>query len=168
MTRFHDQMKEAREADDGRIIRDNPSWTLDDYRDFMFCVEKGYLVQKESTTLFMINLEWELVGLVNPYAEEFVDMKCEDCGDEGSVSGSPDSKLCPDCYDKKEEEEETGFGTAYHDGSGFDDCDPEGKGNRLCSEYPKDKWCSECVHLHDAKSNCIGEECDGTCNADWI
>ena len=60
---------------------------------------------------------------------------------------------CMECYKlwlKLCEEEETGFGTAYHDGSGFDDCDPEGNGNRLCSEYPKDKWCSECVHLHDS------------------
>ena len=42
----------------------------------------------------------------------------------------------------------TGFGTEYHDGSGFADCDPENKGNRLCSEYPKEKWCSECLYLH--------------------
>ena len=52
-----------------------------------------------------------------------------------------------------EEEDESGFGTAYHDGSGFDDCDPEGKGNRLCSEYPKDKWCSECVYLHGGEED---------------
>ena len=52
-----------------------------------------------------------------------------------------------------EEEDESGFGTAYHDGSGFDDCDPEGNGNRLCSEYPKDKWCSECVYLHGGEEN---------------
>jgi len=27
-------------------------------------------------------------------------MKCEDCGDEGSVCGSPDGKLCPDCWEE--------------------------------------------------------------------
>lgn len=45
--------------------------------------------------------------------------------------------------------EDTGFGTAYHDGSGFDDCDPSGKGYRKCKEegWSKDKWCSECVYL---------------------
>ena len=45
------------------------------------------------------------------------------------------------------EKEETGFGTEYHDGSGFDDCDPTGKGNRICKDYPKDQWCSECIYL---------------------
>ena len=47
MTTFHEQMKQAREFDDERTIRDYPSWTLQDYRDFMFCVEKEYLVQKK-------------------------------------------------------------------------------------------------------------------------
>ena len=57
--------------------------------------------------------------------------------------------LIDECGVVIKEQKETGFGTAYHDGSGFADCDPEGNGNRLCSEYPKDKWCSECVYLNE-------------------
>ena len=73
MTTFHEQMKQAREVDDGRTIRDYPSWTLQDYRDFMFCVEKGYLVQDLSRgNLFMINEEWEGDDI---YAEEFEEEK---------------------------------------------------------------------------------------------
>ena len=86
MTRFHNQMKEARKADDGRTIRDDETWTLEDYRDFMFCVEKGYLVQKECSTLFMINPEWEGDDI---YAEAFGDIECED-----------EDEICPCCGDK--------------------------------------------------------------------
>ena len=68
MTRFHEQMKNAREFE-GRTIRDYPSWTLKDYRDFMFCVEKGYLVQNCGTS-FMINEEWEGDDI---YAKEFLE-----------------------------------------------------------------------------------------------
>lgn len=48
-----------------------------------------------------------------------------------------------------EEDEDDGFGTAYYDGDGFADCDPQGNGNRLCpnSGFPPSKWCSECVYL---------------------
>ena len=71
MTTFHEQMKNAREFE-GRTIRDYQSWTLQDYRDFMFCVEKGYLVQggEGRCTLFIINEEWEEVDI---YAEEFLE-----------------------------------------------------------------------------------------------
>jgi len=83
-------------------------------------------------------------------------MECFNCGDKGNaIAKKVEGKWkinCVDCW-SKEEEDESGFGTAYHDGSGFDDCDPEGKGNRLCSEYPKDKWCSECVYLHGGEEN---------------
>ena len=112
MTRFHNQMKEARKADDGRtIFPDDGTWTLEDYRDFMFCVENGYLVQDMDTCWFIINEVWDREDI---YAEAFGDIECEDCGDEGSVYGSPDGKLCPDCYDEKEEEE--GFGADGFDG----------------------------------------------------
>jgi len=80
MTTFHEQMKNAREADDGRTIRDYPSWTLEDYRDFMFCVEKGYLVQDWSSgNLFIINQEWEGDDI---YDEEFGEEveNCIKCG----------------------------------------------------------------------------------------
>ena len=68
MTTFHEQMKHAREFE-GRTIRDYPSWTLQDYRDFMFCVEKGYLWQ-ECGGCFIINQEWEGDDI---YAEEFLE-----------------------------------------------------------------------------------------------
>ena len=51
-----------------------------------------------------------------------------------------------------EEEEDTAFGTEYHDGSGFDDCDSENTGWRTCKEIAdKSKWCSECVYLNNIK-----------------
>ena len=63
------------------------------------------------TCWFIINEVWDREDI---YAEAFGDIECEDCGDEGSVYGSPDGKLCPDCYDEKEEEE--GFGADGFDG----------------------------------------------------
>jgi hypothetical protein len=49
-----------------------------------------------------------------------------------------------------QEEEDTGFGTEYHDGSGFDDCDSENTGRRTCKEIAdKSKWCSECIYLNN-------------------
>jgi len=48
-----------------------------------------------------------------------------------------------------EEEEDNGFGTAYHDGSGYADCDSGNTGYRTCKELEdKSKWCSECVYLN--------------------
>lgn len=47
--------------------------------------------------------------------------------------------------------DETGFGTEYHDGSGFADCDPKGTGNRLCKGLPKSQMCSECIYLSTFK-----------------
>ena len=45
--------------------------------------------------------------------------------------------------------ENTGFGTQYHDGSGFADCDSENTGYRTCKEIAdKSKWCSECIYLN--------------------
>ena len=73
MTTFHEQMKNAREFE-GRTIRDYPSWTLQDYRDFMFCVEKGYLWQ-ECGGCFIINQEWEGDDI---YAEEFLEEEDEE------------------------------------------------------------------------------------------
>mgnify|MGYP003148791973 FL=1 len=45
------------------------------------------------------------------------------------------------------------FGTAYHDGSGFNDCDPTGSGNRKCYGLPKGQMCSECIYLQTEKQN---------------
>ena len=48
----------------------------------------------------------------------------------------------------KQEKKDTGFGTEYHDGSGFGDCDTDNTGYRPCKEYDMDKWCSECIYLN--------------------
>lgn len=62
--------------------------------------------------------------------------------------------ICEKCFleedeEEDEEDEDDGFGTAYYDGDGFADCDPQGNGNRLCpnSGFLPSKWCSECVYL---------------------
>ena len=57
----------------------------------------------------------------------------------------------------EEEVEDTGFGTAYHDGSGYDDCDPQGKGNRLCGNLSDNDSCSECVYLRTEKEGRFNE-----------
>jgi len=47
--------------------------------------------------------------------------------------------------------DDDGYGTAYHDGNGFADCDVNNKGWRLCQHnFPEDKsvWCSECIYLN--------------------
>tara|TARA_R110002167_G_scaffold71882_6_gene202645 strand:+ start:10106 stop:10714 length:609 start_codon:yes stop_codon:yes gene_type:complete len=108
-------MKNAREFE-GRTIRDYPSWTLQDYRDFMFCVEKGYLVQNLSRgTLFMINEEWEGDDI---YAEEFLEEEeayCEcdfpkfiinDGIQSCSRCGKDDHYKCGVVADHSEDEEE--------------------------------------------------------------
>ena len=35
------------------------------------------------------------------YKMATIEMECKNCDDIGSVDGSPDGKLCPDCYDAK-------------------------------------------------------------------
>ena len=71
---FHEQMKKARDWSytTPYHLQDYPSWKLQDYRDFMFCVEKGYLVQNlgNGTTAFIINEEWEGEDI---YAKEFLE-----------------------------------------------------------------------------------------------
>ena len=55
--------------------------------------------------------------------------------------------------------DETAFGTEYHDGSGFADCDPTGSGNRLCKGLPETEMCSECIYLSRAEREnlkCLG------------
>ena len=71
---------------------------------------------------------------------------------------------CQECLDncdceccEKKEVEDTGFGTAYHDGSGYDDCDPQGKGNRLCGNLSDNDSCSECVYLRTEKKERFNE-----------
>ena len=59
-------------------------------------------------------------------------------------------------------QQQSGFGTEYHDGSGFDDCDSENTGWRTCKEISdKSKWCSECVYL--SREDC--DDCEGKCRA---
>jgi len=49
--------------------------------------------------------------------------------------------------------EDSGFGTQYHDGTGFDDCDKDNTGWRKCKDEPnKNKWCSECTYLNNAQA----------------
>ena len=57
MTRFHDQMKPAREEYQSVFPDDN--WTLQDYKDFTYCIRVGYLVQEDSYASFIINPEWD-------------------------------------------------------------------------------------------------------------
>jgi hypothetical protein len=90
MTTFHEQMKNAREFE-GRTIRDYPSWTLQDYRDFMYCVEKGYLVQ-DCVASFMINEEWEGDDI---YAEEFLEEEEEDEQTRNASGEKWEEKDCP-------------------------------------------------------------------------
>ena len=54
---------------------------------------------------------------------------------------------------EEEEEEDSGFGTAYHDGSGFDDCDPNNTGWRKCREKGviMSNACSECIYLTNSE-----------------
>ena len=39
----------------------------------------------------------------------------------------------------------------------FHDCDPTGKGNRICKEsgYPKSEWCEECLYLDEPKEEYV-------------
>ena len=57
MTTFHEQIKLAREEQgySRKIkIKPNSSWSLQDYIDLMFCVDKLYLIQSVQTN-FIIN-----------------------------------------------------------------------------------------------------------------
>lgn len=49
-------------------------------------------------------------------------------------------------FEDDNKSDNSGFGTAYHDGSGFDDCDPKNTGYRTCDKSSKHA-CSECIYL---------------------
>ena len=58
--RFHQQMKQKRwSVQASPAIRAHPSWTLQDYQDFMWCVDKGYIIQESHAPYFVINPKWE-------------------------------------------------------------------------------------------------------------
>ncbi len=66
-----------------------------------------------------------------------------------------DNKKTPPCWwhllkeIENHEFEDCGFGTQYHDGTGFADCDEDNTGWRKCKYEPdRNKWCSECVYLY--------------------
>ena len=59
MTRFHQQMKKVHQEEDYNNVFSNDAWTIQDYKDFFWCVDRGYLIQADFTTTFMINEEWE-------------------------------------------------------------------------------------------------------------
>jgi hypothetical protein len=73
MTTFHEQMKKLRDDDEYGNIFPNDDWTLQDYKDIFWCINKGYLVQ-DCGTSFMINQEWEGDDI---YAEEFLEEELE-------------------------------------------------------------------------------------------
>jgi len=89
--------------------------------------------------------EEQVFSFLNPTDPELICSKCPLPLTEDDMAMF-DGTICESCL---EEQEDTGFGTAYHDGSGFADCDPTGKGYKKCKEegWSKDKWCSECVYL---------------------
>tara|TARA_R110002126_G_scaffold193380_1_gene341734 strand:- start:1033 stop:2004 length:972 start_codon:yes stop_codon:yes gene_type:complete len=69
-----------------------------------------------------------------------------------------------------QQQQQTGFGTQYHDGSGFANCDSENTGHRICAREvdDKSKWCSECVYtlsqlmaLGEDINECETLECRG-------
>ena len=72
MTRFHEQMKKVRnDVEDYYDVSSNDDWTIQDYRDFFWCVEEDYLVQAwDRKNSFMINEEWEGEDV---YAIEFLE-----------------------------------------------------------------------------------------------
>ena len=81
-------------------------------------------------------------------AEEFwIDYNYEVA--QGRKTGNGVFEWLDEDEEEDEEDEDDGFGTAYYDGDGFADCDPQGNGNRLCpnSGFLPSKWCSECVYL---------------------
>ena len=58
--RFHEQMKLKRwKVGETPAIRHHTSWTKQDYIDFMWCVDKGYIIQESHAPYFVINPEWE-------------------------------------------------------------------------------------------------------------
>ena len=58
--RFHEQMRYNRwKVGVYPTIRDHQSWTLQDYKDFMWCVDKGYIIQETNAPYFVINPKWE-------------------------------------------------------------------------------------------------------------
>ena len=58
--RFHEQMRYNRwKVGVFPTIRDHISWTLQDYKDFMWCVDKGYIIQESNAPYFVINPKWE-------------------------------------------------------------------------------------------------------------
>jgi len=68
---FHEQMKKARIENKDFISFDvfpNDKWTIQDYKDFFWCVDEGYLVQASFKSSFIINEYWEREDV---YAIEF-------------------------------------------------------------------------------------------------
>tara|TARA_R110000796_G_scaffold22152_1_gene64483 strand:- start:60 stop:827 length:768 start_codon:yes stop_codon:yes gene_type:complete len=93
MTRFHQQMKKVHQEEDYNNVFSNDAWTIQDYKDFFWCVDRGYLIQADFTTTFMINEEWEgediYLAEFGNFGEEFNGC-CADCDDE-------EKKECRDC-----------------------------------------------------------------------
>ena len=107
MTRFHIQMKKMRnDPKNYDNIWPNGDWTLQDYKDMCWCIERGYLVQDLSCcSMFMINQEWEGEDI---YADEFICseeanslyvgncMKCSKKND-GDWDNNCEDPICIEC-----------------------------------------------------------------------
>ena len=105
MTRFHEQMKKVRnDVEDYYDVSSNDDWTIEDYRDFFWCVEQDYLVQAwDRKNSFMINEEWEGEDV---YAIEFLEEEEEDddvlkCPDSYSKWGKCPPEMCYDCDESR-------------------------------------------------------------------
>ena len=86
-------MKKVHQEEDYNNVFSNDAWTIQDYKDFFWCVDRGYLIQADFTTTFMINEEWEgediYLAEFGNFGEEFNGC-CADCDDE-------EKKECRDC-----------------------------------------------------------------------
>tara|TARA_R110001606_G_scaffold2415_1_gene10556 strand:+ start:1285 stop:1845 length:561 start_codon:yes stop_codon:yes gene_type:complete len=107
-------MKPAREEYQSVFPTDN--WTLQDYKDFTYCIREGYLVQEDSNASFIINPEWDGDDI---YDKKFGDSEEEVCcvgcnikvcgyDEEPPHKDNRDEAVCNDCWVEEEEEEEGG------------------------------------------------------------
>jgi len=159
------------------------NWTLDQYQEMFKYIDEGWLMQTPDHYCgFIVNPDWEGEPMWEPEEEEEIEcVDCDysikrDAFDAGkgrlmfndTEHSTEPVKLvrCGVCDDRcsdpqgifpndeeEEEEEDSSFGTTYHDGSGFDDCDPNNTGWRKCREEGviMSNACSECIYLTNSE-----------------
>ena len=146
---LHEQLKlHMEDREENNKIWPHDCWTIEEYKEFFRYVDDGWLIQSDyysGHNAFVIDEEWE----DDPPCPSHLwvdDMKCPTCGDIWT-----DYERC-DCppYEDNDSETDSAFGTEYHDGSGYADCDPYNTGYRKCRSEGDDKkrWCSECVYIN--------------------